>query len=210
MSNEELSRVRLLRCAAEEFMTYGFEKASLRRICSAAGFTTGAVYFMFGDKNGLFGALVEPTLTRLTEALKTHFAEDQTEDFTAYIHQPGDHDAFAAELVSALYADYDSVLLLLTKAEGSAYANIADTIIALVESHMHALAQKYVDTMPGKRINEYMHHWLCHLSVMAFVHLITHVRDEEEALRRVPPMFEHIISGWIMFIAEDDPDQTGI
>lgn len=207
MSNEEATRQRLLRCAAEEFMTYGFEKASLRRICAAADLTTGAVYFMFGDKNGLFGALVQPTLDRLTGALKEHFAEDQTEDFTQYIHHPGDHDEFAATLVSALYADYDAVLLLLTKSEGSRYSGITDEIISLVELHMHSLAQKYVDTMPGKRINEYMHHWLCHLSVMAFIHLITHVRDEEEALRHVPTMFEHIISGWIMFIAEDDSDQ---
>lgn len=204
MSNEEMSRTRLLRCAAEEFTAYGFEKASLRRICSSAGFTTGAVYFMFKDKNGLFSALVQPTLDRLTEVLAAHFSEDQTEDFSQYIHHPGDHDDFAETLVSTLYGDYDAVILLLTKAEGSRYANIADEIIAMVEQHMHSLAQKYVDTMSGKRINEYMHHWLCHLSVMAFVHLITHIRDEKEALRRVPAMFEHIIGGWIMFIAEDD------
>lgn len=209
MSNEELSRERLLRCAAEEFMTYGFEKASLRRICSSAGLTTGAVYFMFGDKNGLFGALVDPTLTRLTEALQSHFSEDQEEDFTSYIHHPGDHDEFAVKLVSVLYSDYDALLLLLTRSEGSRYAGITDQIIALVESHMHELACRYVATMPGKRVNEYMHHWLCHLSVMAFVHLITHVRDEAEALRRVPAMFEHIIAGWIMFIAEDDSAPVG-
>ncbi len=37
MDNEKESREKLIVCAKKEFMEKGFEKASLRAICSAAG-----------------------------------------------------------------------------------------------------------------------------------------------------------------------------
>ena len=39
---DQQTRQRLLRCAKAEFLSRGFEHASLRRICGAAGVTTGA------------------------------------------------------------------------------------------------------------------------------------------------------------------------
>ena len=44
---DQQTRQRLLRCAKAEFLSRGFEHASLRRICESAGVTTGAVYFFF-------------------------------------------------------------------------------------------------------------------------------------------------------------------
>ena len=51
---DQQTRQRLLRCAKAEFLSRGFEHASLRRICGAAGVTTGAVYFFFQNKEDLF------------------------------------------------------------------------------------------------------------------------------------------------------------
>ena len=50
---DQQTRQRLLRCAKAEFLSRGFEHASLRRICEAAGVTTGAVYFFFQNKEDL-------------------------------------------------------------------------------------------------------------------------------------------------------------
>lgn len=58
MSVDNKSRERLIECAKKEFLEKGFAKASLRNICAQAGLTTGAVYFLFKDKNGLLEAVV--------------------------------------------------------------------------------------------------------------------------------------------------------
>ena len=49
---------RILACAKKEFLQMGFAEASLRVIASEAQTTTGSIYTRFGDKQGLFEAIV--------------------------------------------------------------------------------------------------------------------------------------------------------
>ena len=53
---------RVLECAKEEFLSKGFLDASLRTIAQEAGTSTGSIYTRFGDKEGLFRAIVEPVV----------------------------------------------------------------------------------------------------------------------------------------------------
>ena len=204
MSSEQAAQERLLNCAKKEFLEKGYQKASLRSICTKAHLTTGAVYFLFKDKEGLFSALVEPVYQMLLQTLKEHFSEDETEDFTTYIHTPGDHDDFAEKLVHVLYSHYDEVTLLLSKSAGSKYENIVDQMIELLEVNFRAMAEQYAKTVPGKKVSPFMTHWLSHVSVLAFVHLISHIEDEEKALKCIKPAMEHIIVGWLQFGLEDE------
>ena len=204
MGSEQAAQERLLTFAKKEFLEKGYQKASLRSICSQAHLTTGAVYFLFKDKEGLFAAIVEPVYQMLLRTLHEHFSEDATEDFTTYIHTPGDHDDFAEKLVHVLYSHYDVVTLLLSKSAGSKYENIIDRIIELVEVNFGAMAEKYAMTIPGKQVNPFMTHWLSHVSVLAFVHLLSHVDDEGKALMYIKPVMEHIIVGWLQFALEDE------
>ena len=56
----EETKTRLLQSAVLEFSEFGFEKASLRRICSRADVTTGALYLFFEGKEDFFGAVIYP------------------------------------------------------------------------------------------------------------------------------------------------------
>ena len=63
---------RILNCAKAEFLDKGYTDASLRSIAAAAATSTNSIYVRFGDKEGLFSAIVEPVLNRMTEQfLKT-------------------------------------------------------------------------------------------------------------------------------------------
>lgn len=50
----------LLDSARQEFMEHGFHGASLRRISADSGVSTNSIYTRFGDKAGLFAAVVGP------------------------------------------------------------------------------------------------------------------------------------------------------
>lgn len=50
----------LLDSARREFMEHGFHGASLRRISADSGVSTNSIYTRFGDKAGLFAAVVGP------------------------------------------------------------------------------------------------------------------------------------------------------
>ena len=80
MSEQNENREKLLECAKKEFLEKGFNKASLRKITSEAGLTTGAVYFFFKDKEGLFGAVVQKPLEMIESVISEHFRQDGEAD----------------------------------------------------------------------------------------------------------------------------------
>ncbi|MBP1590861.1 MAG: TetR/AcrR family transcriptional regulator [Oscillospiraceae bacterium] len=200
MEHDNESREKLIASAKKEFLEKGFEKASLRSISSAAGLTTGAVYFFFRDKNGLFGAVVDEPVKKIMSVINEHFAADMEvspEDFT---HSSGDHDDFADALISALYSDRDAVLILLEKASGSVYENIVDKFIGMMEQYNAKLAENYLVMFPDKRVDEYMLHWLSHVQINAFVHLVTHEKNEEKAAHEIKSVLDMLIESWIAHI----------
>jgi len=75
---------RLLQAAREEFLTKGFEKASLRIICKNAEVTTGALYKRFAGKEELYSALVSDTADFLFSCMEGKIAlarQPQSEEF---------------------------------------------------------------------------------------------------------------------------------
>lgn len=59
------------KCAREEFLKNGYTDASLRTIASEAGTTTGSIYSRYGDKEGLFSAIVEPAANEFIEKFRS-------------------------------------------------------------------------------------------------------------------------------------------
>lgn len=57
----------LIESAKKEFLEHGFQNANLRRISSESGVSTGSIYTRFGDKAGLFSAVVKPAADGLME-----------------------------------------------------------------------------------------------------------------------------------------------
>lgn len=204
MSINNESRERLLECAKKEFLEKGFAKASLRNICSQAGLTTGAVYFLFKDKNGLFEAVVSGPLSELMQLMQQHFAEEENADISAYSHVDGDHDLFAKQMVEMLYRNYDEMMILLEKSQGSQFEDLPDRVITMLDAVYMKTAQQYADAVPGKRVNKYMLHWLSHIQVDAFIHLLTHERDMHKALIKIKPVLDMLVRSWVEFILEDD------
>ena len=69
-------RTQLLEAAKELFAELGFRGVSLRRVAKAAGATPAMIHYYFGDKHGLFRALIvemfEPRLTSLESRASEH------------------------------------------------------------------------------------------------------------------------------------------
>ncbi len=203
MKADNDTKEKLLICAREEFMEKGFQNASLRKICSKSGVTTGAVYFFFRDKEGLLAGVVDDVYQRVLHTISNHLSEMSDSGFAAHAHEIGDHDSFIEELVHELYKDHDAVVILMSKSIGTKYEGVIDDIISLIEAKLSDVAGKYADSVHGKKVNKHMIHWLSHLSVMSFVHALTHIEDEKEALEFMKPAMDHLILGWTNFIFEE-------
>ena len=60
---------RIIAAAKKEFLDKGYVDASLRTIAAEADTSTNSIYVRFGDKEGLFSAIVEPVLNEMIEML---------------------------------------------------------------------------------------------------------------------------------------------
>ena len=198
MGTESETREKLLCSAKKEFLEKGYLKASLRKICADAGVTTGAMYFFFKDKEALFGAIVEEPLQMLMQLLLSHFSEESEFGHAAdYVHEDGDHDALASALVHHLYSNYDAFILVLTKAQGTCYEDCVDGIVDITEQNYLKMAETMAAMQPDMTVNRYMTHWLTHMHIDAFVHLLTHEPDEANAQRQMKRMMEFFVTGFM-------------
>lgn len=201
MKADRETRELLLESGKKEFLEKGYMKASLRKICADAGVTTGALYFFFKDKEDLFGAIAEPPLKELTEALNRHFSVDLEAISQPHAleggnaHELVDHDEFASRLIRHIYSNYDAFILLLTKSQGSKYENCIDELVDTIEQFYLALSEK-IGAHYGAVVNRYMLHWLTHMTVDSFIHLINHERDAEKAAVYMRKILKFILEGW--------------
>lgn len=211
MAVEKETRQLLINSAKSEFMEKGFEKASLRTICKNAGVTTGALYFFFNNKEDLFSAIVEKPYNTLIQMLSEHYGEHEV--IFSSVSAPSDienaftpesHNDIEYKLVHLLYENYDAFLLLIEKSQGTRYEGCVDTIVDFTEKSCISMAQKMTAINPNFKVNEYMCHWLTHISIDAFIHLLTHIIDEETALKYVKKMMDFMLSGWVDLMLIED------
>ena len=188
----------LLEAAKKEFREKGYNKASLRSICAKAGVTTGALYFFFENKAELFSAIVDEPVKGLKKMLIEHFTEDREymEHLDSFENMEMDHSDLSDMLVEYLYKYYDSFILLLTASENTVYVNCIDEIVKLTETAMPVM----LSGLKGYTYDEYMSHWMSHITVDAFVNVIKHETDVEQAKIKLRKIMNYLIEGWVQLV----------
>ncbi len=185
----------LIEAAKNEFLEKGYNKASLRTICSKAGVTTGALYFFFENKAELFAAIVDEPLKGLKTLVATHFMEDNK--YMAKIDSLNeidmDHSDESDMFIDYIYDYRDSFILILNSSENTVYENSVDEFVEMLEK----ATPKMLSVMKGYTCDEYMSHWMSHLTIDAFINVIKHVEDREEAKRRMRPILNYLVRGWV-------------
>lgn len=115
---------RILESAKREFLSVGFEKASLKTICDNAQVTTGALYKRYSGKEALFRALVADTVTAMNTVVEEKCAVcPETLSDEALIHAWDMDEDYMLWWFDYLHQYHDGFTLLLRCAEGTAYSN---------------------------------------------------------------------------------------
>lgn len=198
MAQDKETRENLIDSAKAEFMEKGYSKASLRSICAKAGVTTGALYFFFEDKADLYRAILGKPVDELFAIMQEHFDKESDTIASPGYNAADDHNEFAQKIIHHIYSNYDAVILLLTKSQGSEYENIVDKVVDFNESKSVEIMERFSEYKgKKKKINTYMHHFVIHLMVDAFVHLVTHEPDEEKARAYIKKIIKMMMGDWM-------------
>lgn len=198
MKNEKETRERLIEKAKKEFLEKGYMQASLRNICKNAEVTTGALYFFFENKEDLFACLVETPLKELYKTINQYFEKERSQLNTGTMGADGytDHFEITKKIVCCMYKHYDGFLLLITKAQGSKFEKFIDQFVEITEKYYRGLADHMALEKNVPKLDNYMIHWVTHTQVDFFIHMITHEKSEEAALRHVEVITKCLRSGW--------------
>ena len=198
MKIEKETKDKLLVSAKQEFMEKGYMQASLRNICKNAGVTTGALYFFFQDKESLFASLVEGPLNKLHEVMNHHYEEEafQAEGGMISIEDYSDDLETAHQIIHYMYQYYDEFQLVLTKGQGSRFEKSIDRFVEITEKHYRTMADKLSQQTGAPRVDDYMIHWVAHMNIDIFVHMLIRESSEEAALQHMGYIIKYLITGW--------------
>lgn len=207
MKDDRETKEKLLASAEHEFMEKGYQGASLRNICKNAGVTTGALYFFFKDKDDIFASLVAPVLGSIRTMMEAHM-QQELQEVKGELQEGQDDfsdDVYASwRIIHELYQNYDRVQLLLTKSQGSSLAGCIDEFVAFTEKNYRMLADAQAKVCGVAAPDDYTIHWMAHMQIDAFVHLLTHEPDEEKAVAHLGDILKYLLAGWYALFQRDE------
>lgn len=207
MKDDRETKEKLLASAEHEFMEKGYQGASLRNICKNAGVTTGALYFFFKDKDDIFASLVAPVLGSIRTMMEAHM-QQELQEVKGELQEGKDDfsdDIYAfRRIIHELYQNYDRVQLLLTKSQGSSLAGCIDEFVAFTEKNYRMLADAQAKVCGVAAPDDYTIHWMAHMQIDAFVHLLTHESDEEKAVAHLGDILKYLLAGWYALFQRDE------
>ena len=189
------SHKKVLAAAREEFMEYGFENASMRRIGSRAGMTAAGLYRHCRDKADLFQELVSPSVKKIDAWLDAHISRSIASMEANEIDLWKDSEIDMMR--DLIYPNMEEYRLLLTKAQGTVYENYLHD---LTERHQ----EKLIAFLPmlkergfiPRTIDAKELHLLLSAYTTAIFEPVVHDYTEEEAYRCLETVEAFFLPGW--------------
>ena len=186
------TNAKIIECMREEFLTYGYEKASLNRVSAKVGITTAGLYKHFKSKEDMFYYLVKDALEAFDEVAVSSESRMETDE----TYDPFDED-WALFWVDFIFEHYDGVKLLVCCSKGSAYEDFEDKLIGYEEEADKRYSKILVSS--GKKPKEITDlQW--HILATAYVHLIfeivRHDMTRDEALQHMRFVSTLLYPGW--------------
>ncbi|MBR6052913.1 MAG: helix-turn-helix transcriptional regulator [Clostridia bacterium] len=194
--DKELHHGAIVETATAEFLRYGFQDASMRRIAAAAGMSVSGLYKHFSGKEEMFSALVDPVYQGLLALLRDEL------DAQREIVGTGDlcgwkSDGDAKRAVSYIYDHLDAFRLIVCKSQGTKYENVLHDL-AVVEEESTLAFMEYLKSK-GAKIRDFDRkefHLLTSANVNAIFQCVTHGFTREEALHYAETLDRFFSRAW--------------
>ena len=174
------TRMRILEAAKAEFAAQGFQGSSLRRICSAAGVTTGALYFFFEGKDDLFENVLSEAMEPFQELVSQHYQRERRSTLRD-TEEGKDADFAVTELVIGLYFRSRTVWdILIRHLNHPAVQAFLDRFLADSTEHYCCLL---AETNPERKVDLFAIHQFVHMQVDTMLNLFSHSFSREEMIQ---------------------------
>lgn len=190
---------RIVDAAKREFLGKGYVEASLRTIAAEADTSTNSIYVRFGDKEGLFSAIVEPVLNEMTEhfiRIQERFhlmtPEEQAERMPKYA------DGGTSELIDYMYEHLEEFRLLLDASYGTRFHNFVDELVRIEVEYTYKFMEAvgYSDKF-GDAVTQKLLHIVTTSRFESIFEIIRHGMSREEATEYIELLSRYHRCGFI-------------
>jgi AcrR family transcriptional regulator len=189
------SHVKVMAAAREEFLEYGFEKASMRRVGQRCGFTAAGLYRHCRDKEDLFDQLVSPAVERLHAWMDTHLSK-----YLTAVQEQGNlqwQDSWIDMMREIVYTNMDDYHLLLTCASGTKYGSfLHDLTQTAQEQTLQYLPILREKGLAVRAISPMELHLLYSAYVTALFEPVIHRYTLDESMRCLETVEAFFLPGW--------------
>ena len=189
------SHARVLAAAREEFLTYGFEKASMRRVGERCGLTAAGLYRHCRDKADLFDLLVAPAIGQLHAWMENHLAR-----YLTAVREDGTlqwQDSWIDMMREVVYPHVEDYHLLLTCSSGTKYESfLHDLTQAAQERTLQYLPILREKGLAVREISPRELHLLFTAYVTALFEPVIHRYSLDESMRCLETIEAFFLPGW--------------
>ena len=189
------SHVRVMDAARDEFLEYGFEKASMRRVGQRCGFTAAGLYRHCRDKEDLFDQLVSPAVERINEWMDTHLSR-----YLTAVRDKGKlqwKDSWIDMMREIIYPNMDEYYLLLTCSSGTKYeCFLHDMTQKGQERTLQYLPELREKGLAVREISPLAMHLLFSAYVTALFEPVIHRYSPEESMKCLETVEAFFLPGW--------------
>lgn len=193
--DKSASHVRVMAAASEEFLEYGFEKASMRRVGERCGLTAAGLYRHCRDKEDLFDQLVAPAVERISAWMDAHLTK-----YLAAVQEEGNlqwQDSWVDMMREIVYPHMDDYHLLLTCSSGTKYENfLHDFTQTAQEQTLQYLPVLRDKGLAIRAISPMEMHLLFSAYVTALFEPVIHRYALEESMRCLETVEAFFLPGW--------------
>ena len=188
---------RLLDCAKNEFLEKGYKDASLRVIAEKANTSTGSIYTRFGDKGGMFNAIVKSTVERFENRFREEIRIFDKMSLMNWEKMLEYTDKQQNILIDMIYDDFSAYQLLVCHAEGTVFSDFIHNIVEIdVEYTIKYINAIGNDAIVAKRLTPELLHMLCSSYWSGVFETVVHNMSKEDAAIYICRLKRFFQCGW--------------
>ena len=197
------TRAKILYAAKQEFFTNGFAATNVRAVAEKAGVTTGALYNLFNNKDGIFEALVSGVFDEFLNTMShSDLLESQnfgmkTSDLSAIIELS---QRRFLRIIDFFYDNWDAMKLIVCCSKGSSYERIFDKAIDATEKETVQLLK--LDGIKMPRSKKFFIHVMVTSHFENLKEIFHHNLKKSEAVEYVLDFNAYHCAGWKQYWME--------
>ncbi len=188
---------KIVDAAYEEFMTYGFVDASMRRIASNCQMSASGLYKHFSSKEDMFDSLVVPAYNGLKEKYNQILDKEYADIKNKTAEDIWEGDEETVWVTKYIYDNYNAFKLLVCKSQGTAYENFIHELASMEEKatieYIEKLKENGIKTnpIPKKEL-----HLFVTSNINAIFETVVHDFSKKEAIAYAKRLDEYCVAGW--------------